>query len=200
MKKETVDDLISDIESNINVGFLSTDNESLAKACKKFLIHMGYKVIDPIKYTYNIKKLDDLFDLFYALLEYNHPELVDAHRNMNRDRALAKRFLDSRMDAGNLNKKQALCECAEIIKTVFDREDDFNFNLPLSFEMFGQKSAGWITKKAIYIMNSEKEKRDIKIVEGIQDKYIEEYLKEHNEENIGFDIDEILENIEKEKV
>ena len=69
MKKETVDDLISDIESNINVGFLSTDNESLAKACKKFLIHMGYKVIDPIKYTYNIKKLDDLFDLFYALLE-----------------------------------------------------------------------------------------------------------------------------------
>jgi hypothetical protein len=104
------------------------------------------------------------------------------------------------MDAGNLNKKQALCECAEIINTVFDREDDFNFNLPLSFEMFGQQSAGWITKKAIYIMNSEKEKRDIKIVEGIQDKYIEEYLKEHSEENIGFDIDEILENIEKEKV
>lgn len=200
MKKETVDDLISDIESNINVGFLSTDNESLAKVCKKFLIHMGYKVIDPMKYTYNVKKLDDLFDLFYALLEYNHPELVDAHRNMNRDRALAKRFLDSRMDAGNLNKKQALCECAEIIKTVFDREDDFNFNLPLSFEMFGQQSAGWITKKAIYIMNSEKEKRDIKIVEGIQDKYIEEYLKEHSEENIGFDVDEILENIEKEKV
>ena len=200
MKKETVDDLISDIESNINVGFLSTDNERLAKACKKFLIHMGYKVIDPMKYTYNVKKLDDLFDLFYALLEYNHPELVDAHRNMNRDRALAKRFLDSRMDAGNLNKKQALCECAEIIKTVFDREDDFNFNLPLSFEMFGQQSAGWITKKAIYIMNSEKEKRDIKIVEGIQDKYIEEYLKEHSEESIGFDIDEILENIEKEKV
>ncbi len=201
MKKETADNLISDIENNINVGFLSVDNESLAKTCKKFLIHMGYKVIDPIKYTYpNIKKLDDLFDLFYNLLEYNHPELVDAHRNMNRDRALAKRFLDSRMDAGNLNKKQALCECAEIIKTVFDREDDFNFNLPLSFEMFGQQSAGWITKKAIYIMNSEKEKRDIKIVEGIQDKYIEEYLKEHSEENIGFDIDEILENIKKEKV
>ncbi len=200
MKKETTDDLISDIENNINVGFLSVDNENLAKACKKFLIHVGYKVIDPITYTYNIEKLDDLFHLFYALLEYNHPELVDAHRNMNRDRALAKRFLDSRMDAGNLNKKQALCECAEIIKTVFDREDDFNFNLPLSFEMFGQQSAGWITKKAIYIMNSEKEKRDIKIVEGIQDKYIEEYLKEHDEENIGFDIDEILENIDKEKV
>jgi hypothetical protein len=201
VKKETADNLISDIENNINVGFLSVDNESLAKACKKFLIHMGYKVIDPIKYTYpNIEKLDDLFYLFYALLEYNHPELVDAHRNMNRDRALAKRFLDSRMDAGNLNKKQALCECAEIINTVFDREDDFNFNLPLSFEMFGQQSAGWITKKAVDIMNSEKEKRDIKIVEGLQDKYIEEYLKEYGEEDIGFDVDEILENIDKEKV
>ena len=198
MKKETAADLISDIENNINAGFLSTDNESLAKVCKKFLIHMGYKVIDPIKYTYNVEKLDDLFDLFYALLEYNHPELIDAHRNMNRDRALAKRFLDARMEAGNLNKKQALCECAEIIKTVFDREDDFNFNLPLSFEMFGQQSAGWITKKAIDIMNSEKEKRDEKIAERIQNKYIEEYLKEYGEESIGFDVDEILENLKRE--
>lgn len=200
MKKETVDALISDIENNINVGFLSTDNESLAKACKKFLIYMGYKVIDPMKYTYNVEKLDDLFTLFYAFLEYKHPELVDVYRNIKRDRAIAKRFLDARMEVGNLNKKQALCECAEIIKTVFDREDDFNFNLPLSFEMFGQQSAGWITKKAVEIMNSEKEKRDEKIVEGIQNKHIEEYLKEHGEESIGFNIDEIFENLKREGI
>ncbi len=200
MKKEIADSLVSDIENNINVGFLSTDNESLAKACKKFLIHMGYKVIDPMKYTYNVEKLDDLFTLFYAFLEYKHPELVDVYRNIKRDRAIAKRFIDARMEVGNLNKKQALCECAEIIKTVFDYEDDFNFNLPLSFEMFGQQSAGWITKKSIDIMNSAKEKRDVKIAEGIQDKYIEKYLKEHGEESIGFDIDKILENIEKGKV
>jgi len=91
-----------------------------------------------------------------------------------------------------------LDECAQIIKVIFDREPDFNFTIPLSFDIFGQQALGWITKKAIEFMNEERESKEQKHVEAIQEKYIEKYLKEYGEESVGFDVDELLKKLDKE--
>jgi len=198
MKKETVDGLMSDLKDRLDFGFLSPDHESIAEACKKLLTFMGYRVIDPIPKRFNVKGIDDLITLFYAYLDYKHPELAGAHRNIKKNRAIAKRFVESRMESGGLNKEYALDECAQIIKTIFDREPEFNFTIPLSFDIFGQQAVAWITKKAVELMNAGKEGQNKKLTEAIQEKFIQIYLNENKEERIGFNIDELLENMEKE--
>jgi len=198
LKKETIDDLISDLKSQLDVGFLSPDYDCLAKVCKRLLIFMGYKVVDPIKRKFKVKNINDLILLFYAYLDYRYPEFANTHRNIKKDRAIAKRFLEARMESSGLNKEYALDECAQIIKVIFDREPDFNFTIPLSFDIFGQQALGWITKKAIEFMNEERESKEQKHVEAIQEKYIEKYLKEYGEESVGFDVDELLKKLDKE--
>jgi len=199
LKKETTEDLISDLKSQLDVGFLSPDHERLATACKKLLISMGYKVVAPLKRKFNVKNINDLITLFYAYLDYKHPELAGTHRNIKKDRAVAKRFLDGRMEVGSLNKEHALDECARIIKIIFDREPDFNFTIPLSFDIFGQQALGWITKKAVEFMNAERESIGQKIVESTQEKYIEKYIVKYGEDSIGFNVDELLRKLEKGK-
>jgi len=199
MKKESIDSLIIDLKDRLNTGFLHPDFDGVAISCKKLLISMGYKVIDPVKKVFNVKSIDDLIAFFYAYLDYKHPELAGTHRNLKKDRAIAKRFLEGRMEVGSLNKELALDECAQIIKTIFDREADFNFTIPLSFEIFGQQAAGWITRKAVELMNEGREAQQKKIIEEIQERHTKEYLKEHGEESLGFDIDELLRKMEKEK-
>lgn len=198
MKKETVESLISEVRDQLDVGFLSPDHKHLAESCKKFLIFMGYKVIDPVKKTFNVKNINDLITLFYAYLDYKYPELAGSHRNIKKDRAIAKRFLDARMEIGSLNKEHALDECAKIIKTIFDREPEFNFTIPLSFAILGQQSVGWITRKAVELMNAGEESIKKKLTEQIQDSHIQKYLEEHGEESLGFDVDELLKKWEKE--
>lgn len=198
MKKESVDSLVSDLKDSLDTGFLQPDYNAVAKTCKKLLIFMGYKVVDPVKKVFNVKSIDDLITLFYAYLDYKHPELAGTHRNIKKNRAIAKRFLEGRMEVGSLNKELALDECAQIIKTIFDREAEFNFTIPLSFEIFGQQAAGWITRKAVELMNEEREGRLKKITEEIQERHTMEYLKKYGEESLGFDVDELLRKMEKE--
>jgi len=198
MKKESVGNLINNLKDRLDTGFLQPDTDIVAKACKKLLISMGYKVVDPVKKVYNVRNIDDLIAFFYAFLDYKHPELVGTHRNIKKDRAIAKRFLEGRMEVGSLNKELALDECAQIIKTIFDREKEFNFTIPLSFEIFGQQAAGWITRKAVELLNEEKEEHLKKITEEIQERHTAEYLKEHGEESLGFDINNLLRKMEKE--
>lgn len=199
MKKVTIDSLISDVRDQLDVGFLSPDHGGLAKACKKLLIFMGYKVVDPIEKKFNVKNINDLITLFYAYLDYKYPEFIDTPRNIKKDRAIAKRFLEARMNIGNLNKEHALDECAQIITVVFTREPEFNFTIPLNFSMFGQQSMEWVTKKAAELVNAEKESKQQKLTEQIQDKHINKYLEEHGAESLGFDVDELLKNWTRRK-
>lgn len=167
--------------------------DSLVDACKQFLAHKGYKVVDPINYTYSVKKLDDLIHLFYALSDTKHPDLMNNYRDIIKDRILAKRFIESRMTTSGINKKEALKECAEIIDVVFRHEEEFNFNIPLTFGILGQKNCGWITEKAIQIinrkrLNSENERRN-ELITAFEKMY-------DAEPGEGFgDLNEILKNL-----
>lgn len=166
-------------------GFLPTDYSELENHCKEFLLEAGYRVVKPLKPRFKATREDDLFHLFYDRLKYYHPD-SSVYSNLKRDRAIASRFVKARMELEDVSKEYALNECAEIILTVFEHEQDFNFNLPLTFEMFGQANCAWITEKAIGIMNDKKAKREAEVIDRMIDEYNEEYIKKHGTESIAF--------------
>jgi len=174
-------------------GFLAPDYSELSALCKEFLLEQGYRVVKPLKPRFKATREDDLFHLFYDRLNYYHPN-KSVYSNLKRDRAIASRFLKARMEAGDVSKEYALGECAEIILTVFEHEDEFNFNLPLTFEMFGQANCAWITEKAINIINAKKEKREAAIIDKMIDDYNRDYIKKYGIEDIAF-----LSKIEEDK-
>ena len=140
---------LSDLDNGV---LFNSDQGRLKLACKNYLISEGYRVTDPVKRVYKITKLDQLIDLFYTLLQRDHPEIGQA-RSKSRDFITAKRFLLSRISSGSINKIEALNECYDIILTVFKNYDEFNFNIPIFFGMFGQGAKfGWVTQKALDIM------------------------------------------------
>ena len=175
---------------------LERDYGGLIKACIEFLEHQGYKTIR-CYYTYpKIEKLNHLVELFDALMSHHHPDLIAPFRRRGVDMSIAKKFHEARMSTG-LSKKQALLECAEIINTIFKYEGDFNFTMPLTFSMLGQANCGWITDKAIQLMNKKKAKDDDLRAKKAQEACVKEYVKLYGEDNLGFDIDKILKRQEK---
>jgi hypothetical protein len=63
-------------------------------------------------------------------------------------------FLDAIMEDGTVGKKAALQKCVDIIDVIFDYEEEFKFNYPIrDIGVLGQNKLGWITQKAIEILN-----------------------------------------------
>jgi hypothetical protein len=183
--------LISEEQNSL---FGNKDNISLEKACVDFLKNIGYKVVKPIKDPKNyVKDLDTLIDFFYNRLNSNHPRHINVYRNLGRDRKIAGKFLENRIKATGCSSKTALKECGEIIRTIFDHEDKFNFDRQIRFEFLGQENMGWVTDKAIQILNNnmtEKEDLEAEIIcKNITNKEIQNY-------KIGYNLDEILKNME----
>ena len=180
---------LKDLDSNT---LFNSDTSKLKEACKDYLINQGYSVMDPVKRMYKVTRLDHLTDLFYTLLQRDHPEIGQA-RSKSRDFVTAKRFLVSRMNLGHINKKEALNECYDIILTVFKHYDEFNFSIPIFFGMFGQGvKFGWVTQKALGIMYNKNKSK-------IESEY---KVKVEDADSIGDDIvninelDNILNNLE----
>lgn len=179
-----------------NGDFLKSPKEkkdSVLSACIELLSEEGYKVVKREKPRYNIRNCDDLIHLFYAFLEYKHPEFACNFRDLNRDRKIAKLFIEERAGINKTSKNAALAECAEIITTIFKHEDEFKFKIPLTFGILGQKNCGWITDKAIQIINKEKLNRN----EERRATLIESYEKSYESEPDGFgDLNEILKTVQ----
>lgn len=177
--------------------FGSKNTNMLEQACVKFLKFMGYRVTSPVNFKYNIKSTDDLVKFFYTMLDSKHPEYTMSYRNTGRDRKLAAEFVKNRMLTTGNSKNIALNECGQIIATVFEREEDFKFNTPIHFGMFGQAKFSWVSQRALEVMNLgvEEEKRDanLKDLERIEREQQKEY-------ELGFtDLDSILEHIEEDE-
>lgn len=187
--------LIDAVKKSEQVTLFSSSEEDLEKACITFLKSKGYRVTKPVEYRFKIKSLDDLIKHFYLLLDSKHPEYVNVYRNIKRDRSIAKRFVDSRIEATGYSKELALAECGEIIATVFEHEKEFKFKHDISFGIFGQVKLGWITELAIKIMNKRlTEETELRLADRIK-KIEEEQEKEYV---LGFndDVDAILKRIE----
>ena len=174
--------------------FENADINPLIKSCIEYIRFNGYKVTKLPKYIDTVKSLDDLIGLFYSILEFKYPEYINEYRNVDENRSIAKLFVKARKEASGFSEKQALNECAEIIRTVFNYAHEFNFKNKPTFRMFGQDKSGWVTDKAIQIMNRNLEIENEYIVEKRQEEMIEAQCKD----NLGFgDLKEILEKSEK---
>lgn len=193
-------DYIANIRSAVSESdqtnlFADGKTTQLVKACIEYLKFSGYKVIQLPKYIYTVKSLDDLISFFYSMLELKHPGHVSDYRNIAENRAIAKRFVEARSKASGVSKKEALNECAEIIRTVFNHEYDFNFKHKMTFRLFGQDKFGWVTDKAIQIINKNLEVG----YEELAEKRREEMIDAQDKKDIGFgDLQEILDKLEKD--
>jgi len=191
---EEISEALKDLEQGALFTSVEEKHKVLSQACVKYLRYKGFKVVEPDKPTHtNISKLDDLIFHFYGLSDRLHPELKTSYRNLAQHRKLASALVKSRMDACGYGFKAALQECAEIIDTIFNHEAEFNFTVPISFGILGQKNCGWITDKAIQIINKNK----LKTAEERRKKYIEDLEKVYDAEPDGFgDLDEIERNLD----
>lgn len=189
---EDIKKAVSAFDQTVLFGKLGT--EELSEVCATYLKFKGYKVVKPVVGKFNVKTLDELICFFYSLLDLKHPNYVNSYRNIVKDRVIAKKFVAARMNTSSSNKKEALNECTEIIKTIFNYENEFHFKYEIRFNIFGQGKMGWITDKAIQIINRElKYKR-----EDEAEKRIEEMIKAQDTSNLGFDnLQEILDKLEK---
>lgn len=193
------DNLIINIRKAVSISdqnslFSGGCNTQLIDACTEYLKDNGYKIVKLPKYIYTVKSLDELIAFFYSMMELKHPGTISDYRNIAENRAIAKRFVKARIVVSGFNKKEAFDECAEIIRTVFNYENEFKFKHKMTFRLFGQDKFGWVTDKAIQIINKNVEFDHEILAEKIR----EEMIKAKGTKGIGFgDLQDILNKLEK---
>lgn len=171
---------------------LDTSKPEDAKAAA---VEAGYKVSDPIFVNGGVKTLKDLRNYFYMRLWKKYPQRQAYHVDMGVDKEirLFRLFVESRESTG-LSKLNAIQECVAIIDIIFDHEDEFGFRDPIDVRVIGQGKAGWITRKAVFILNR-------KVQEAMQRKFnkmVEKYEQDEkiNLEEKASELDSLLSGME----
>lgn len=159
-----------------------------AEEAKQIAIESGYQVSEPILVNDKVITLKDLRNYFFMRLWSKYPDRQKYYvDNIKNEMRLMRLFVESREEKG-LNKFNAVQQCVAIIDVIFDHEEEFNFKNPIDIRVIGQAKAGWITEKAIQIINNallkEKEhiaKRKIEEMENNKEIDLQEKSKELNE-------------------
>jgi len=188
-----LDELIVDIHKVSEPNMFGTPLDKLLVLCEKLLVNHGYSVAEPIDFDFKIKSSKDLIMMFYGLLHHKYPETMRNHINVKKDLRLAKQMYESRMLNG-VNKEIAFNECGEIIHTLFAYEKEFKLKYPIrDFGVLGQGNVGWITDKALQIMNS---KLKAELEDLSEEKRKENLNMAPKEERIFGDLEKIASNME----
>lgn len=198
MKEDLLKELKTAVKATEQTGiFASGDTEEkVMDVCVRFLRHKGYTVVVPKIFKRKMKSIDDLIRYFYLLANSKHPENYATSYNNSKDRSIAKQFVEGRMNITGAGKDYALNECGEIISTIFDNYDEFNFTYVLSFSIFGQDKLKWVTDRAIQIMNKKLQEQEEKEAEVLRQQALDAYA----DEPAGFsDLDEIFKDMEERK-
>jgi len=153
-----------------------------AEEAKEITINCGYKVSDPAVINDRVVNMLDLRNYFYMRLWGKYPNRQSHHieGNIKNEMRAFRLFVESREKTG-LNRYNAIQECVEIIDTIFNHVDKFKFKKPIDLRVLGQGKAGWITHKAILIMNDERQKRRENEIKEMMDKHDEEVEIDLNE-------------------
>lgn len=154
---------------------LDTTRPEDAKAAA---IEAGYKVSDPIFVNGGVKTLKDLRNYFYMRLWKKYPgrQAYYVDMGLSKELHLFKLFVESREVTG-LSRLNAIQECVAIIDIIFDHEDEFGFRDPIDVRVIGQGKAGWITRKAVFILNK-------KVQESMHQKFNKMVAKYEQDEKI----------------
>lgn len=173
-------------------GDLFGDKSALVKKstdlCADYLKGQGYSVGKPHEYPIPINTLDELISTFYSFMRNIYPTQMWSNPKKKQDRAIAKAFVEGRMEQGGLDRKTALKQCALIIKTVFSRSDIFKFDTAPTFGIFGQGEMAWVTERAVQIIN----KQIVKEEAARNEKEIEEMTARiERDYNMGYSLEEL---------
>jgi hypothetical protein len=163
--------------------------EDSVELCAKFLRGQGFSVREPMAYPVKIGKLDDLLTVFYGTLRGIYEANFIPYYNEKKDRAIAKKFVENRVEHDGVDYKTALQQCGLIIQTIFDHPDIFKFDTPPTFGIFGQAGMGWVTDRAVQIMNKKVAKDAATATERAANKMSEEIEKKCPK--MGFSLDEL---------
>ncbi len=201
--KQLIKELKINLKEHEQPNFIDPESgaRKLLETCRSILVEADYKVLEPFDFSLNnINSHHDLITLFYGLMAAKNPDRIEATGNSHgkRNLKISSLFLKSRMTSGNINRKIALLECAEIIKTLVDNLDSMKLEQDtLNFSIFGQSNLGWITDKAISILN----KNTVIKSELRADQLADEYMNNaERETRLGYDIEELNNILEGDSI
>lgn len=131
-----------------------------AEEAKAIVVECGYQVTDPILADTKVVTLTDLRNYFFKRLWSKHPSSQQySIDNIKSDLRLIRLFVEAREEKG-LNRFNAIQQCVAIIDIIFNYEEEFCFKEPISIGVLGQAKSGWITEKALYILNTNLRKEE----------------------------------------
>jgi len=165
-----------------------------AEEAKNIAIECGYQVTEPILVNDKITTLIDLRNYFFMRLWSKYPNRYKYYvDNIKNEFRLIRLFVESRKEKG-LNKFNAIQQCVVIIDAIFDNEEEFNFKNPIDIRVLGQAKAGWITEKALHIVNTkllkQREKEAERMITEMEDNRKIDLKEKANE------LDKLLANME----
>jgi hypothetical protein len=141
---------------------------------KKLLMDNGYVIRGPLIKKTGVRTPNDLVRFFYDTLTKTKPDLKLGYGgNINRERAIAKRFIDSRVATGT-SKQRAIIECCDLIELLFKYEYTIGLEQPvLSMSVLGQDSMYWVTEKLVCLY----EKLNVLVVKEEDQKWLDKTIK-----------------------
>ena len=163
---------------------------SLDELCVEWLRARGHSVRPPMGHPVKIKKLDELISMFNGFLDKIYDKHLLPYSNDKKDRVIAKAFVENRMKQDKISYETALQQCGLIIQTVFTRKDVFRFENPPTFGIFGQAEMGWVTDRAIQLINKEITKDEVTKTERAVDRMTEKIEEKYQ---MGRSLDELKE-------
>jgi len=165
-----------------------------AEEARQIAIESGWQVTEPILVNDKVITMKDLRNYFFMRLWTKYPNRYKYYvDNIKNEFRLMRFFVESREEKG-LNKFNAIQQCVAIIDVIFDYEEEFNFKTPIDIRVVGQAKAGWITEKALQIVNNNllksREKEAERRIADMEDN------REINLKEKAKELDEMLANME----
>jgi len=170
--------------------------KAVLRECVVLLRNNNHTVKAIPKITKDIKNLRELVGLFYNSLTHYHPDTVQ-YREEKVDMSIAKAFVEKIREMTSLEYVPAIAMCAYLVKIVFRYEKRFGFKpgTLYNFRIFGQQEMKWVTEKALYIYNAER--NDQAVLERAAERETDKYEKDHSIEFGYGSIEEIKKLIDK---
>lgn len=177
-------DLLCNAQTSLfSAPFTYTQFETL---CRDYLNSCGYVLKAPINEAI-IETAEGLCDIFYQELTVRTGRIFQ--RSPDRDKALARNFVDRIMEYFSCSKEASLKLCASIINTLINYEHYFNLKYPITdFGIFVDGNIGWISKKAFIIKDNPSTYTEDASFNKEWEKFIEEYIEKYGEESLGFNL------------
>ena len=155
--RRKLEDILNEMEkclvATMQPNILGPNFKSIDELCVEWLKARGHSVRPPMGHPVKITKLDELISMFNGFLDNTYDRHLLPYSNEKKDRAIAKAFVENRMNHDKISYETALEQCGLIIQIIFTRKDIFRFETPPTFSIFGQAEMGWVTDRAVQLIN-----------------------------------------------